>query len=132
MFFLLFQDKVVCLTCGTRNRPGSANCWTCEKPLQPGVATPLPPAHTPPPLPTPTVMRPISGSTYMMCGRCGRVNVSDARFCDWCGSKVGRMTKYLYSPCLGLLCTKWNPHSYSCTLVSIPQEVLPTCLLHQL
>ena len=26
--------------------------------------------------------------SYIMCGRCGRVNVSDARFCDWCGCKV--------------------------------------------
>ena len=35
-----------------------------------------------------TVMHPITGSTYLMCGTCGRVNVSDARYCDWCGYRV--------------------------------------------
>ena len=85
---IFLQDKIVCLVCGTRNSADSTHCWTCEKPLPPDAEAPPSPIHTPPPIATPTVMRPISGSSYMMCGVCGRVNVSDARFCDWCGGKV--------------------------------------------
>jgi len=86
------QDKEVCLACGTRNPTGTVTCFTCEVPL-PSPATSHPPRPPSPlaPLPEPPVLRPVSGSSYMMCGRCGRVNVSDARFCDWCGSKVRGM-----------------------------------------
>ena len=45
------------------------------------------------------IMHPIAGSSYLMCGVCGRVNVSDARYCDWCGSKVW--------------CAKIIPHRHS-------------------
>lgn len=83
-----FQAKLVCLVCGTRNRADSTHCWTCEKPLPPDPTLPSSPTPAPPPFPNPATMRPISGSSYVMCGLCGRVNVSDARFCDWCGSKV--------------------------------------------
>ena len=64
-------------------------CVTCEKPLPFKSPPPSPPPPPPaPPLPNPTTLRPVSGSSYAMCAMCGRVNVSDARFCDWCGSKV--------------------------------------------
>ena len=76
----------LCLKCGTVNTFDSETCVTCESPL----VHPLP---SPPPSPAPasrhtTSMHPISGCSYVMCGACGRLNVSDARFCDWCGRRV--------------------------------------------
>ncbi len=86
------QGKSVCIGCGSANPQGVQQCVTCERCLPTPPPPPSPPCSPPPPtpspLPTPSTMRPVSGRSFMMCGGCGRVNVSDARFCDWCGSKV--------------------------------------------
>lgn len=47
-----------------------------------------------------TVMQPIVGSSYLMCATCGRVNTSDARYCDWCGASVRNNTNYITKNCL--------------------------------
>ena len=67
------------------NSPNLPTCITCANPLYTGDNSDKEDAHC---VPCDTIMHPIAGSTYVMCGMCGRVNVSDARFCDWCGSRV--------------------------------------------
>ena len=98
----------MCSECGTRNTSNHDSCITCDTPLQklqipssihsfqhpPKSHTPSSPHHpcclnTTTSSEDPLIMKPIALSQcYAMCGRCGRVNVSDARFCDWCGAKV--------------------------------------------
>ena len=86
----VLQDGGLCLECGTANPAHLTDCVTCGSSLSPAATRPTSngrpqvsssPANT-------TAMNPIVGSSYIMCGTCGRVNVSDARYCDWCGSKV--------------------------------------------
>lgn len=77
---------ITCLNCGMLNDQNMIMCTTCDQHLlkkrdQKGVLEPKGGARE-------TIMHPIIGSSYMMCGTCGRVNVSDARYCDWCGCKV--------------------------------------------
>ncbi|XP_023838869.1 double zinc ribbon and ankyrin repeat-containing protein 1 [Salvelinus sp. IW2-2015] len=84
---LRLQNKVICPSCGTGNPPHISNCVTCEtKLLQPPTADLG--GQSAPPLP--------SGAGKMMsCSKCSRVNHSDARFCDWCGSKPGHSVSCL-------------------------------------
>ncbi|KAJ8002397.1 hypothetical protein DPEC_G00179710 [Dallia pectoralis] len=84
---LRLQNKVICQSCGTGNPPQISNCVTCEtKLLQP--PTPIFSGQSAAPLP--------SGEGKMMsCSKCRRVNHSDARFCDWCGSKPGHSVSFL-------------------------------------
>ncbi|XP_013986605.1 double zinc ribbon and ankyrin repeat-containing protein 1 [Salmo salar] len=84
---LRLQNKVICPSCGTGNPPHISNCVTCEtKLLQPPTA--VFGGQSAPPLP--------SGAGKMMsCSKCSRVNHSDARFCDWCGSKPGHSVSCL-------------------------------------
>ncbi|XP_021423980.2 double zinc ribbon and ankyrin repeat-containing protein 1 isoform X3 [Oncorhynchus mykiss] len=81
---LRLQNKVICPSCGTGNPPHISTCVTCEtKLLQPPTA--VLGGQSAPPLP--------SGAGKMMsCSKCSRVNHSDARFCDWCGSKMSTHT----------------------------------------
>ena len=95
----------MCSECGTRNTSNHDLCITCDTPLHlPSSSQHPPQTHTPssphpPCLNTtssddPLIMTPMSvGQCYAMCGRCGRVNVSDARFCDWCGATVSELNK---------------------------------------
>uniref|UniRef100_A0A8C8JMN7 Double zinc ribbon and ankyrin repeat-containing protein 1 n=1 Tax=Oncorhynchus tshawytscha TaxID=74940 RepID=A0A8C8JMN7_ONCTS len=84
---LRLQNKVICPSCGTGNPPHISTCVTCEtKLLQPPTA--VLGGQSAPPLP--------SGAGKMMsCSKCSRVNHSDARFCDWCGSKPGHSVSCL-------------------------------------
>ncbi|XP_045082447.1 double zinc ribbon and ankyrin repeat-containing protein 1 isoform X3 [Coregonus clupeaformis] len=81
---LRLQNRVICQSCGTGNPPHISNCVTCEtKLLQPPTAVLS--GQSAPPLP--------SGEGKMVsCSKCSRVNHSDARFCDWCGSKMSTHT----------------------------------------
>ncbi|XP_060923341.1 LOW QUALITY PROTEIN: double zinc ribbon and ankyrin repeat-containing protein 1 [Limanda limanda] len=72
------QDHVVCVCCGSGNPAHISTCLTCESRLQLEVCV----GNSAPSVP--------SGDSRMLtCSRCKRVNHSDARYCDWCGSKSG-------------------------------------------
>ena len=74
------QNKVMCVMCGTANPPDLKVCVTCEVRL-PSHAKQIFSGTRAPPVPKD------SASSLMTCSKCSRVNSSDARFCDWCGSK---------------------------------------------
>ena len=79
------QGLIQCLHCGMYNDPLMSVCTTCEQTL---LKKDGGPSLNPPSAKGKAIMHPIAGSSYLMCGVCGRVNVSDARYCDWCGYKV--------------------------------------------
>ncbi|KAK5873297.1 hypothetical protein PBY51_018348 [Eleginops maclovinus] len=68
---LKLQDHVMCVSCGCGNPTHVSRCLSCESRLQPAVSGSAPPGRR------------------LSCSRCKRLNRSDARFCDWCGSKPG-------------------------------------------
>ena len=72
--------KLMCAVCGTGNPPDMTVCVTCEAKL-PYNAKQIFTGTSAPPMPKDSV------SSLMSCSKCSRVNSSDARFCDWCGSK---------------------------------------------
>ncbi|XP_033988911.1 double zinc ribbon and ankyrin repeat-containing protein 1 [Trematomus bernacchii] len=65
------QDHVMCVSCGCGNPAQVSRCLTCESRLQPAVC----------------VGSSAPSGRMLSCSRCKRLNRSDARFCDWCGSK---------------------------------------------
>uniref|UniRef100_W5NFB6 Double zinc ribbon and ankyrin repeat-containing protein 1 n=1 Tax=Lepisosteus oculatus TaxID=7918 RepID=W5NFB6_LEPOC len=81
------QDKLICQVCGTGNPVHISHCVTCETKLPESLnavfggqsATPVP----------------ISDGKMLSCSKCGRVNTSDARFCDWCGAKPAQPVSYV-------------------------------------
>lgn len=72
--------KLMCSVCGTGNPPDLKVCVTCESRL-PYNAKQIFTGSSAPPVPKDSI------SSIMTCSKCSRVNSSDARFCDWCGSK---------------------------------------------
>ncbi|XP_014196268.1 double zinc ribbon and ankyrin repeat-containing protein 1 isoform X1 [Haplochromis burtoni] len=73
---ITLQGHVMCVCCGSGNPADAFSCLTCESRLQQvgGARSAVPSdpgAHT----------------RMLSCTRCKRLNRSDARFCDWCGSK---------------------------------------------
>ncbi|XP_067441904.1 double zinc ribbon and ankyrin repeat-containing protein 1 isoform X3 [Thunnus thynnus] len=76
---LRLQDHIVCVCCGSGNPAHISSCLTCESHLQPAVCVGNGGA--------PSV--PSADSRMLSCSRCKRINHSDARYCDWCGSKPG-------------------------------------------
>ncbi|XP_040001021.1 double zinc ribbon and ankyrin repeat-containing protein 1 [Xiphias gladius] len=75
---LTLQDHVVCVCCGSGNPAHVSRCLTCESRLQPEVCV----GNSAPSVPS-------ADSRMLSCSRCKRINHSDARYCDWCGSKPG-------------------------------------------
>ncbi|XP_047194056.1 double zinc ribbon and ankyrin repeat-containing protein 1 isoform X2 [Hippoglossus stenolepis] len=75
---LTLQDHVVCVCCGSGNPAHISTCLTCESRLQPEVCV----GNSAPSVPS-------EDSRMLTCSRCKRLNHSDARYCDWCGSKSG-------------------------------------------
>nr|XP_054599837.1 double zinc ribbon and ankyrin repeat-containing protein 1 isoform X1 [Nothobranchius furzeri] len=69
------QDHVVCVSCGSGNPPHVSSCLACENHLQQTMCG----GNS-----TPSVL---AADQMLSCSRCERLNRSDARFCDWCGSK---------------------------------------------
>ncbi|XP_010770354.1 double zinc ribbon and ankyrin repeat-containing protein 1 [Notothenia coriiceps] len=61
----------MCVSCGCGNPAQASRCVTCESRLQPAVC----------------VGSSAPSGRMLSCSRCKRLNRSDARFCDWCGSK---------------------------------------------
>ncbi|KAM6972425.1 double zinc ribbon and ankyrin repeat-containing protein 1 [Aplochiton taeniatus] len=100
---LRLQEKVICLSCGTGNPAHISFCVTCEGSLLPASTT-VQRADSAPPLP--------SGQTNMVsCSKCCRLNHSDARFCDWCGSKPGPPASCLVCSCCG---ASSHPYAHYC------------------
>ncbi|XP_038659723.1 double zinc ribbon and ankyrin repeat-containing protein 1 isoform X2 [Scyliorhinus canicula] len=84
---ICLKDKIICRSCGTGNPANVQHCLTCENRLL-GSQKPHFNGDSNPPLP--------SGEGKMLaCSKCGRVNNTDARFCDWCGAKPGPPMSYL-------------------------------------
>uniref|UniRef100_A0A4W5P6R9 Double zinc ribbon and ankyrin repeat-containing protein 1 n=1 Tax=Hucho hucho TaxID=62062 RepID=A0A4W5P6R9_9TELE len=102
-------NKVICQSCGTGNPPHISNCVTCETKL-------LQPPTSAPPLP--------SGEGKMVsCSKCSRVNHSDARFCDWCGSKPGHSVSCLICSRCG---ASSHPYANFCgSCGAVPSSVSP-------
>ncbi|CAH2253218.1 double zinc ribbon and ankyrin repeat-containing 1 isoform X1 [Pelobates cultripes] len=81
------KDKAICRFCGTGNPINLKHCVTCEAKL-PVTQTPIYSGESAPPLPN-------QQGKMQSCSKCGRVNLCDARFCDWCGAKPGLSVHYL-------------------------------------
>ncbi|XP_019907818.3 double zinc ribbon and ankyrin repeat-containing protein 1 isoform X2 [Esox lucius] len=100
---LRLQNKLICQSCGTGNPPHITNCVTCETKLL------LPPTaifcgQSAPPLPS-------GEGKLVSCTKCRRINHSDARFCDWCGSKPGHSVSFLICSRCG---TSSHPYANFC------------------
>ncbi|XP_041033376.1 double zinc ribbon and ankyrin repeat-containing protein 1 isoform X1 [Carcharodon carcharias] len=81
------KNKIICRSCGTGNPANVQHCLICEtrlsrslKPHFSGDSTPSLPSQE---------------GKMLACSKCGRVNNTDARFCDWCGAKPGPPMSYL-------------------------------------
>lgn len=83
--------KLVCIACGTGNPANLNNCVTCQARL-PITGAPVNTQLAAP-------MRAREDGRLLTCTKCGRVNNSDARFCDWCGAKPAPLMR-------DLTCTK--------------------------
>ncbi|XP_075907403.1 double zinc ribbon and ankyrin repeat-containing protein 1 [Nelusetta ayraudi] len=70
------KEHVLCVCCGSGNPTYVTSCLTCESPLQPVLCM----GDSAPSVP----------SSMSSCSVCRRRIQSDARFCDWCGSKPSR------------------------------------------
>ncbi|KAM3932261.1 double zinc ribbon and ankyrin repeat-containing protein 1 [Leptodactylus fuscus] len=81
------KDKTICRFCGTGNPINLKHCVTCEAKL-PETQMTLFSGESAPPLPN-------QQGKMQSCSKCGRVNLADARFCDWCGAKPGPTVSYL-------------------------------------
>ncbi|XP_061415417.1 double zinc ribbon and ankyrin repeat-containing protein 1 isoform X1 [Lethenteron reissneri] len=92
------KDIFLCKACGTGNPANVKHCVTCE--------TRLP--ETPMAFSTISVAPPpqTTDKRLLNCSKCGRLNNSDARFCDWCGAKPSPPVSYL-------ACTKCGATSHS-------------------
>ncbi|KAG9484232.1 hypothetical protein GDO78_009900 [Eleutherodactylus coqui] len=81
------KDKTICRFCGTGNPINLKHCVTCEAKLPEAQKT-IFSGDSAPPLPNQL-------GRMQSCSKCGRVNLADARFCDWCGAKPGPSVSYL-------------------------------------
>eukprot|EP00057_Strongylocentrotus_purpuratus_P028225 XP_011682699.1 PREDICTED: double zinc ribbon and ankyrin repeat-containing protein 1 [Strongylocentrotus purpuratus] len=84
------QDKLVCNECGTGNPANMLYCVTCEHPLT-GANRHLKPTYSQFAAPP----EPGQKGRLLCCSKCGRVNSSDARYCDWCGAKPAPTTSLM-------------------------------------
>ncbi|PIK58542.1 hypothetical protein BSL78_04567 [Apostichopus japonicus] len=84
------KEKLVCGECGTGNPPNLEYCVTCERKLS-GISKTLKPTFSP----NSAAPQPTRGGRLLCCNKCGRVNNTDARYCDWCGAKPAPVTSVL-------------------------------------
>ncbi|XP_069810324.1 double zinc ribbon and ankyrin repeat-containing protein 1 isoform X3 [Dendropsophus ebraccatus] len=82
------KDKTICRFCGTGNPINLKYCVTCEANLPETQKQTIFSGDSAPPLPN-------QMGKMQSCSKCGRVNLADARFCDWCGAKPGPSVSYL-------------------------------------
>ncbi|XP_034080867.1 LOW QUALITY PROTEIN: double zinc ribbon and ankyrin repeat-containing protein 1, partial [Gymnodraco acuticeps] len=84
------QDHVMCVSCGCGNPAQASRCLTCESRLQPVTHSTVSTVclnQESSIRPTVCVGSSAPSGRMLSCSRCKRLNHSDARFCDWCGSK---------------------------------------------
>ncbi|XP_065882597.1 double zinc ribbon and ankyrin repeat-containing protein 1-like isoform X3 [Dysidea avara] len=80
------KGKPVCLGCGTVNSSEMKICVTCEKPLIVTQAIQDEASeHRRSSTACSKLLQTTESGVYLLCSTCGRINASDARFCDWCG-----------------------------------------------
>ncbi|XP_078505081.1 double zinc ribbon and ankyrin repeat-containing protein 1 [Lissotriton helveticus] len=84
---ITLKGKAICRHCGTGNPVNLKHCVTCEGRIS-ETQTPIFSGESAPPVPNQL-------GKMQSCSKCGRVNHSDARFCDWCGAKPGPSISYL-------------------------------------
>ncbi|GAA6225644.1 double zinc ribbon and ankyrin repeat-containing protein 1 isoform X3 [Lates japonicus] len=104
---LTLQDHVVCVTCGSGNPAHVSTCLTCESRLQPvcvGNGAPCVPS---------------ADGRMLSCSRCKRINHSDARYCDWCGSKPGHAASCVTCCRCG---ASGHPYAFYCTACGVYLE----------
>ncbi|KAM9314756.1 double zinc ribbon and ankyrin repeat-containing protein 1 [Pholidichthys leucotaenia] len=112
---LMLQDHVLCVCCGSGNPPETSTCLTCESHLNQvgGARSTIPPVSA------------ADGQTFP-CWRCKRLNCCDARFCDWCGSKV---TSQPSRTITSLMCQQCGasgpPYALYCTVCGVHLEAPP-------
>ncbi|XP_040837117.1 double zinc ribbon and ankyrin repeat-containing protein 1 isoform X2 [Ochotona curzoniae] len=78
---LHLKEKAVCHSCGTGNPAHLRYCVTCEEVL-PSSREGMCSGDKGPPPPTPK-------GEITSCCQCGRQNLRQANFCDWCGVTLG-------------------------------------------
>ncbi|XP_076841146.1 double zinc ribbon and ankyrin repeat-containing protein 1 [Brachyhypopomus gauderio] len=100
------QGKVICPSCGTGNPAHIPHCMTCETRLS-ETDRPLLNGQRAPPLPC-------SEGKMVSCSKCCRVNHSDARFCDWCGTKPGHVASVLTCSQCGASSHPYSNYCGSC------------------
>uniref|UniRef100_A0A3P9CEF6 Double zinc ribbon and ankyrin repeat domains 1 n=1 Tax=Maylandia zebra TaxID=106582 RepID=A0A3P9CEF6_9CICH len=93
---ITLQGHVMCVCCGSGNPADAFSCLTCESRLQ----------------------QVSSGRSQEMlsCTRCKRLNRSDARFCDWCGSKPAHAARCVTCQRCG---ASAHPYASYCTACGI-------------
>ncbi|XP_069578174.1 double zinc ribbon and ankyrin repeat-containing protein 1 [Brachyistius frenatus] len=106
------QDRVLCVCCGSRNPAHISSCVTCERHLQPVqcVRSSAPSG-------------PAADSRMLSCSRCKRTNHSDARYCDWCGSKPGHAAGCVTCWRCG---ASGHPYAFYCASCGVFLEAPPT------
>uniref|UniRef100_A0A4W6E0S7 Double zinc ribbon and ankyrin repeat-containing protein 1 n=1 Tax=Lates calcarifer TaxID=8187 RepID=A0A4W6E0S7_LATCA len=105
---LTLQDHVVCVTCGSGNPAHVSTCLTCESRLQPQVCV----GNSAPCVPS-------ADGRMLSCSRCKRINHSDARYCDWCGSKPGHAASCVTCWQCG---ASGHPYAFYCTACGVYLE----------
>ncbi|KAK2918374.1 double zinc ribbon and ankyrin repeat-containing protein 1 isoform X2 [Channa argus] len=99
------QDHVVCVGCGSGNPAHVSSCVTCETRLQPVGDS----GNNAPPVLS-------AGNRMLSCSRCERINHSDARYCDWCGSKPGHVANCMMCWQCG---ASGHPYAFYCTACGV-------------
>ncbi|XP_062955017.1 double zinc ribbon and ankyrin repeat-containing protein 1 isoform X2 [Cynocephalus volans] len=88
-----FLEKVICQACGTGNPAHLRYCVTCEGVLPPSQES-MHGGDKAPPLP-------IQKGENISCCQCGRQNLGEMSFCDWCGATLGIPAGYSVCPKCG-------------------------------
>uniref|UniRef100_A0A3Q0R8Q4 Double zinc ribbon and ankyrin repeat domains 1 n=1 Tax=Amphilophus citrinellus TaxID=61819 RepID=A0A3Q0R8Q4_AMPCI len=108
------QGHVVCVCCGSGNPAHASSCLTCESRLQQvgGARSGVP-------------SDPGAHGRKLSCSRCKRLNRSDARFCDWCGSKPAHAASCVTCWQCG---ASGHPYAFYCAVCGVFLEAPPLFL----
>ncbi|XP_060919217.1 double zinc ribbon and ankyrin repeat-containing protein 1 isoform X5 [Labrus mixtus] len=99
------KDHVVCVCCGSGNPAHISSCLTCESRLQTAAFVGNGAPSAPP-----------ADRRMLSCSRCKRLNRSDSRYCDWCGSKPGHAVSCVICWRCG---ASGHPYAVHCTACGV-------------